>query len=269
VAAAASACLLAGAQAAVADTSPSQNWAGYAAHGTTFEAVSARWHQPRASCSRGQKKYSAMWVGLGGYSLNSSALEQVGTELDCSTSGHPSSSTWYELVPGPSEPIHLGIREGDLIAAAVSVVGAKVTVEIQDLTRHTQFLKVLNDSMVDVSSAEWILEAPSACFDGTSSCHTLPLTNFRHAAFTETRATMLSGQAQPIASSAWTHTRIILGPVGTQFVSNRLGSTAVGTARPSALLNGGSSFKIAYKREYVRSTFGGRAVRSGPTYLRH
>jgi hypothetical protein len=260
---------LAGAQGAAASTSPSQNWAGYAAHGATFEAVSARWHQPHASCAPGQKKYSAMWVGLGGYSLNSNSLEQIGTELDCSTSGHAQSSTWYELVPGPSHSIHLGLHEGDQVSAGVEVVGTKVTVAIEDMTRHTKFVKTLNDSVVDISSAEWILEAPSACFVGTSSCRTLPLTNFRHAAFTLARATTLGGQAEPIGSAGWTHTRITLGPGGTQFVSNRVSGVPVGTAEPSPLINDGSSFKIAYKREYVPQMFGTRTVRSGPTYLRH
>ena len=35
----------------------------------------------------GRESYSAVWVGLGGYSENASALEQIGTDADCSRSG--------------------------------------------------------------------------------------------------------------------------------------------------------------------------------------
>jgi hypothetical protein len=265
---AAAAFALAGAASAAADRSVSQNWAGYAAHGATFEAISARWRQPKPRCSGGNVRYSAMWVGLGGYSLSSNALEQVGTELDCSQSGHAVSSAWYELVPNPSHTIAMKIRPGDLIAASVAVIGQQVSVSIQDLTRNRSFHKTITASIVDVSSAEWILEAPSACIDGTSACRTLPLTNFGHAGFTVARATTSGGQPETISNSAWSHTRITLGPSGPQFVSNRQREVRVGTALPSALINNGSSFRIAYKQKYVASLAGTRAA-AGPSYLRH
>jgi hypothetical protein len=265
---AALALVLVGASSATADRSLSQNWAGYAVHGSSFEAVSARWRQPYASCTRGNVKYSAMWVGLGGYKLNSNALEQIGTELDCS-GGRAVSSAWYELVPAGSHGIHLKVRPGDLVAASVVVNGSQVKLAIDNLTTQHLFQKTFNDSSIDISSAEWILEAPSACIDGTGACRTLPLTDFHHAAFSMARAIPIGGSAEPISNPAWSHTRITLGPQGVRFASNRHRAVPVGSAHPSGLLNNGSAFSITYKREYTTAGFGPRAARSGPTYLRH
>jgi hypothetical protein len=75
--------------AALGDSSLSTNWAGYAVHrsGVGFREVAATWRQPAADCTTPYATYEASWVGIGGYNRNSRALEQIGTELDCSSSG--------------------------------------------------------------------------------------------------------------------------------------------------------------------------------------
>jgi hypothetical protein len=161
------------------------------------------------------------------------------------------------------------VRPGDLLAAGVSVTGQNVSLILQNLTTHRTFKKTIVAPAIDITSAEWILEAPSACVDGTSACRTLPLTNFRHAAFTVARATTVGGQPQTISNSAWAHTRITLGPGGTQFVGNRRGQVPVGTARPSGLINNGSSFNIDYRQKFVPAAFSAHVAGSGSTYLRH
>src|SRR5947209_25549 len=107
------------APAALADTSASANWAGYAVHhpGISFRTVSASWTQPTAACTPGNPTYSAYWVGLGGFSATSRALEQIGTETDCNFAGDAVLSAWYELVPAPSTPIRLAVRPGDAVTA--------------------------------------------------------------------------------------------------------------------------------------------------------
>src|ERR1700761_1045920 len=85
------------ASAATTDVQASSNWAGYTATGAQFSKVSGSWTQPQASCDSSQGD-AAFWVGLGGASQGSQALEQTGTEVDCS-SGQPVYSAWYELVP--------------------------------------------------------------------------------------------------------------------------------------------------------------------------
>lgn len=233
---------------ATAESTLSQNWAGYAVHGTTFQWVSASWRQPRPSCQAGQTRYSAMWVGLGGYSLTSAALEQVGTELDCNR-GQATSSAWYELVPGPSHTLALPVRPGDLVAASVSAVDGKLTVAINDVTRHRSFRQTFTPTTLDVTSAEWILEAPSSCVAGTVFCRTLPLADFKQANFSNVRAQAADGTVGGIVNSAWQRTKIVLGPGGTQFVTDTEGGGAIGTAQPSGLSGSGSSFSINYHQQ--------------------
>jgi len=256
------------ASAAAQTSTRSQNWAGYAVHGPLFQGVSARWRQPHASCGS-TRTYSAMWVGLGGYRLTSSAVEQVGTELDC-VGGRPRSSAWYELTPSPAHGVRVGVRPGDLIAASVTAAGDRVTIAISDLTSHRTFQRTIASShVVDVSSAEWILEAPSECIFGTSACQTLPLANFGRAGFTLARAQLLSGQVGTISTAGGQDTKITLGPRAPLFVSIHPGQVPVGTATPSALINRGSSFNVTYQRRYVQGgLLLGPRVR-GPTYLKH
>src|SRR5436190_4132645 len=75
----------------------SSNWSGYAAFGTpgSFNSVSASWVQPSVTCTS-KNTYSSYWVGLDGY--NSSTVEQLGTEADCS-SGAAKYYAWYEMYP--------------------------------------------------------------------------------------------------------------------------------------------------------------------------
>jgi hypothetical protein len=238
-------CLIA-APAALADTATSSNWAGYAAHrsGTSFGKVTASWRQPTVSCTRGGSTYSAYWVGIGGFSPSSQALEQIGTEADCTASGRAVLSAWYELVPAPSTPISFPLVAGDLIDATVLVKGHRVTLSLYDATRHHGFTKTLTARAVDTSSAEWIVEAPSVC-SGGYSCRTLPLANFGSATFTGARAATSRRRQGGIASAAWSWTKIFLTPGGRQFVAYPASGSG-GTATPSALGVGGSSFKVSY-----------------------
>lgn len=210
-----------------------------------------------------------MWVGLGGYKLTSSAVEQVGTELDC-IGGHPTSSAWYELTPSASHRVRIGVRPGDLIAASVTAAGGRVTVAISDLTSRRTFQNTVSPSFaIDLSSAEWILEAPSECIFATVACQTLPLANFGRAGFTLARAQLLTGQVGTISTTGGQDTKITLGPRAPLFVSIHPGQVPVGTASPSGLTGGGSAFKITYQRRYVQGgLLLGPRIR-GRTYLRH
>jgi Peptidase A4 family len=237
---------LAGAPDASANSAQSSNWAGYAAHhtGVRFSSVTGTWTQPRATCTRGRATYSSVWVGIGGYDLDSQALEQIGTESDCTASGRAVSSAWYELVPAASHAIKLSVRPGDRVRAGVTVRGREVTVTLTDLTRSTSFTKRLRPATVDVSSAEWILEAPSVC-SGSWSCHTLPLADFGSAGFTAARATATTGHRGTIEDGRWTTTKISLAATGRTFVSNPSAPSA--TAVPSSLSARGSAFTVTYR----------------------
>lgn len=230
--------------AAAADTASSSNWAGYAVHraGVRFTKVLGTWTQPNARCSARNPTFSAMWVGLGGYAQSSNALEQIGTEVDCTSSGKVSSSAWYELVPAASRTIRMKVRPGDTMSATVSVTGHRVVLSLSDTTAHKTFRKVVYPSAVDVSSAEWILEAPSDCA-AANLCQTLPLADFGSAAFAGTRAQSVGGLLGTISDRSWDATRIQLRPTGRRFIGL---NGASGTATASALNLRGTSFSLAY-----------------------
>jgi hypothetical protein len=232
------------------DTLVSSNWAGYAVNGsdaatpTSFSSVSARWVQPRATCTLGRATYSAFWVGLGGLSDTSQALEQIGTDANCRATGTPVYSMWYELVPAASVKIKYKVFPGNVISATVNVVGTTVTVEIRNLTRRTKFTKVLHASVVDVSSAEWVAEAPSSC-NSAGNCVVLPLTNFGSVSFTSSTATA-NGHTGTIIDPVWTATPVeLVSGAGTPFAE--IGQTSSSGAVPSALSSDGAGFTIAWQ----------------------
>jgi Peptidase A4 family len=231
--------------AALGDAATSANWAGYVAHrnGVDFRSVAATWNQPAAVCNTQHPTYSAIWVGLGGFQQNSNALEQVGTELDCGASGLASASAWYELVPAPATRIGMTIRTGDAIKASVTVIGRRVTVKLTDTTRHKSFSKTVTGASVDVTSADWIVEAPSECFD-SDYCRPLPLTDFEAVSLNGASADTTTGHRGSISSPLWGRTRITLVSDGRAYIV--FGVAAEVT--PSALEHRGSSFKVDYSQ---------------------
>ena len=68
----------------------SNNWAGYAVTATSgLRAVSGSWSAPQVACDQPFPTYSAFWVGLGGLKRSSNAIEQIGTEADCTAGSRP------------------------------------------------------------------------------------------------------------------------------------------------------------------------------------
>jgi hypothetical protein len=208
------------------------------------------------SCVRGHDTYSAYWVGLGGFSPGSQALEQIGTEADCDISGHASISVWYEMVPAASMPISMSVVSGDQIDARVAVTGHRATLVLRDVTRHERFHITVSSQQIDVSSAEWIVEAPSDCI---TSCLTLPLADFGTAAFTSARVQAVGGHSGTIADSTWTSTRIRLSPTGAHFTTVHAGARTTGAALPSSLAGGGSAFSVSFTE--IPAGTGGFAVK--------
>ena len=165
--------------------------------------------QSTATCGTSGAAYSAFWVGLGGFATNATTLEQVGTESDCSESGVPTYFAWYEIVPAPSIRVNLKIHPGDTITSAVLVTGTTVLVEIKDRTRSVSFTKRLATlANPDVSSAEWIAEAPSEC---EMRCQVLPLANFGTVAFTKIAA-IANSHPGTLTDPAWAALPIQLVP---------------------------------------------------------
>ncbi len=253
---------------ALADTVNSSNWAGYAVHrpGVRFTKAVGTWTQPTAACVSGRQTFSALWVGLGGYDAVSQALEQIGTEVDCTASGRISSTAWYELVPAPSRPIRMNVRPGDRMFASVVVNGNRTVLTLQNLTTRRTFQRTFRPANVDVSSAEWIVEAPSECVSN-NSCQTLPLANFGSASFGLAKAQVVGGHTGAIADPTWDSTQIKLTPGGTRFVS--MSASSAGAATPSALNARGNGFSVTFSTMVARTMQHVQAAVMRDGYLVH
>jgi Peptidase A4 family len=205
----------------------SSNWSGYAAvppagDTVTFTDVTATWQQPKGRCVAGRSDSAGFWVGLGGFVGDAKALEQLGTEVDCSRAGGaPHHSAWWEIVPAGPVSIPLEIAPGDTIAAAVLVDGQTVTFSMRNLTRprRARFSKRTTVAQpLDVSSAEWVAEAPSVC-GSSDRCRVVPLTNFGSITFSNAALTG-NAHAGTLVDPTWTLTPI-------ELVGGRDGSSRV------------------------------------------
>jgi hypothetical protein len=224
-----------------AATEESTNWAGYAVtHRKPFTSVTGKWVQPAAMCADLSPTYSAFWVGLGGFSDNSFAVEQTGTLANCS-SGTPSYTAWYELYPKPPVMLKMPVRPGDTFSATVSVSKKTVVIRIKDVTTNKLITKKLHMARPDLGSAEWVTEAPSGC-DSAGNCTTLPLTNFGSVAFSHSTASV-KGHRGRITDPVWSETTIELhGDIPNS------GSQAGANAIPGAVGPDGGSFAVTWQQ---------------------
>jgi len=234
----------------------SSNWGGYVASSpvdsttglpSTFSGASGTWVEPAAKCgtsvATSGPTSSAFWVGLGGNSETSQALEQLGTEADCSATGNTTYFAWYELVPAPSHKIKMTVEPGDKITASVAVSGTSITMSLRNVTRGTSFSHVFTKSSVDTSSAEWIAEAPSLC-DG-NDCRQTALTDFGKVAFSQASATV-DGHTGSIKDPAWTTTVLRLVTGGGGRFGNFSSESAAAKATPTGLTAGATSFTVKW-----------------------
>jgi hypothetical protein len=190
----------------------SSNWAGYSIGGPRFASAVGSWTQPETDCDDGPGdagRQTALWVGVGGMSTSSNSLEQTGTVSEC-VDGKTRYGAWYELVPAPSVPISLKLDAGDRIAGAVQVHGTEVTVELKNESTGEGFSKTLSMATRDLSSAEWVVEAPTSA----TGSKIARLAEFTPARFTHAKATTTTGHTGGIADPAWTATRLQLTPNG-------------------------------------------------------
>jgi Peptidase A4 family len=181
----------------------SPHWAGYVDTTATasFSEVQATWVQPLVRCDRPGSSV-AFWIGLGGATARADGLEQIGTTADCSGDLLPSYSAWYELIPAPAVPVELPItvEPGDTLSATISARDRTITLAIRDVTTGDAFSATQSAVRhLDLSSAEWIAEAPSFCI---IHCVPLPLANFGTVTFKDAVASA-SGHTGTIDDAAW------------------------------------------------------------------
>jgi hypothetical protein len=248
--------------AAGAATAISTNWAGYVAvpatAGPRLSSVSGTWRQPAASCTAGRQTYSAEWVGLGGYSERARSLEQIGTDADCTSAGRARYSTWFELLPAAPVGIPFKVRPGDLVSASVTVRRSHVTLRLSDLSSKARFSITVHAAAVDASSAEWIVEAPSACASASASrCRTLPLADFGVVSFTNATATA-GGRTAAIGDPSWAATALELRQAVYDVVATRSEAAPQPTsplvlATPSPTSSPSGAFSVGWHEQAAAS----------------
>lgn len=248
----------------------SQNWSGYvvqSSSGQSVSSVSGSWVQPtvKASSDSGTG-YSAYWVGLGGASEQSQALEQVGTAADV-TGGQTTYYAWYELVPSAEQKLSLVVHPGDHVSGKVTVSGTTVTVSMSDQTTGKSTTKTLQMSNPDTSSAEWIAEAPAAQ-TSYGSYSILPLADFGSVTFTNASATA-GGHTGSLADPSWTVQRVDMASAATspalgrpaRFSPAGLGAAgqSAGGASAGGVSGDGTSFTVTYSSGAAAQPGGGSA----------
>lgn len=237
--------------AASAATSISSNWAGYVVRpsaGKRMRSVSGTWVEPAVSCTAGRTGYSAVWVGLGGYRQNATALEQIGTDADCTHGGRAVYSSWVELLPAPPLALGVKVHPGDRITASVTVIGSDATLGIRDLTTGTRSSRTVRLSRVDLSSAEWIVEAPSEC-PGNGNCRTLPLADFGKVSFTSATAS-IGASTSALSTGIWRTTALELESTVASAAED---ATVLALARPSSASPADGSFAVTYSERQAES----------------
>ncbi len=142
------------------------------------------------------------------------------------------------------------VAPGDTIAASVSVHGGRAGLALYDVSDGQSFERTLNARYVDISSAEWIVEAPSDCVSA-GACRTLPLADFGTASFKLAEATTTAGHVGGVRDRRWRTTKIPLSPgAGRLAAGGRpvpgFAPGAVGAATPSGLTAANTAFSVAY-----------------------
>ena len=173
----------------------SSNWSGYVAAApdgaaTSFSDVTGTWVQPKATCGSGRVDAAAFWVGLGGNDAVLACARAARHErlLRRKHATRRPTRRGGRSCPPPPSRSRSRSGPGDRINAAVLVNGQTVTMSLKDLTRHTRFSKTMTVTQpLDVSSAEWIAEAPSNC-SPSGHCRPVPLTRFGNVTFTNAAA---------------------------------------------------------------------------------
>jgi len=139
----------------------STNWSGYAVDGTSATDVVGTWTQPTATCKRRESSWSSPWVGIDGD--NSSTVEQIGTDTDCS-GGRPAYYAWYEMYPKSLVVIDIPVNPGDSFTGRVTYQGSGnylLSLTNNSTTPATTFSIVQNSTKTQNSSIEWVMEGPS------------------------------------------------------------------------------------------------------------
>jgi hypothetical protein len=123
---------------------------------------------------------------------------------------------------------------------------------VKNRTRRTSFTKHLQMASPELTSAEWIAEAPSEC-TATGFCRTVPLTNFGSVTFTKIAA-LGNGQGGTLTGPGWEATPIQLIPRARRFFGDvNASATSTAGASPANAAPDGSGFTVNWVADATTS----------------
>ena len=213
---------------AAADPDPmsySPNWSGYVATNPagsdpiSYSSVTGTWTVPPATCNSKltTSGSSTVWIGLGGYTTKYD--EELGTDSDCNAQNQPIYYAWFELVPNISFKVFPTktdkVSPGDTITGLVKSLSIRfVLLQIHDQTAGWTFSRTIDYGQQDITSAEWIVEAPTQC-ENTFNCSQANLTNFGSVTMRDVSATTTKGETGTLTDSNWRviPIQLVPGPV--------------------------------------------------------
>jgi Peptidase A4 family len=179
----------------------SSNWAGIAATGDVFKAVSATYSVPSVNCSRTTNAFAYHWVGLDGY--GDSTVEQDGVAGYC-INGAPTYFAWSEMYPAGVH-IQFFLNPGDAIRSSVIYNTAThlFTLALTDVTSSQAFSQSAACAATCLrSSAEVISEGyPAGGYGGTAD---YGIENYEGITLTDN-----AGNSGGFTSPHWGYTTII------------------------------------------------------------
>jgi hypothetical protein len=168
-------------------------WVGYVTRVRGIDAVRGRWIEPTYSCRSRASTSAAIWLGLDGF--GNATVEQIGTEADC-RDGVARHSAWMQRYPDEATDLAMRVSPGDELRARVALIPGGVSVRLRDVTTGDVMATTLAADAPAVS-AEWVVEAPSSCRDG--SCSVRALTPLGRASFSRC-AVRVAGRWRPLAA---------------------------------------------------------------------
>ena len=136
-----------------------------------------------------------------------------------------------------------------MISASVTVSGHSVTLRIANETQRTTFVRRFHATPIDVTSAEWIVEAPALCLSASSaSCRDSALADFGSTGFSRARTTV-AGHIGTITDAGWSATADTLGGGASPHAGQRAtaSSTHSSSATPGALSRVGDAFTVTFE----------------------
>jgi hypothetical protein len=204
------------------DNPESRNWAGYAATAGTYTAVSGTWTVPEFAPDS-PVGTDATWVGIGG--VRGTDLVQAGTQETVSGHGRTEYQAWVETLPQSSKTVPLAIGAGDSISVSIDQsANEQWQIAFSNNTSGKTYQLTIQYKS-SLSSAEWVVEAPSA-----RRGRLLPLDRFGTITFSQASA-VRDGQSVTVAQAGG-HAITMISRVGQALAS------------PSGLGDDGGSFSV-------------------------